>query len=375
VGDMGIPHALVYYASSTTSHGLRSLYTASWIIWLFQGVLLTILGQFLIHHFLSKSGGTVLAAAQFYMCLVPVSLGITFHQAMLLGMGRVLRFNLCRLAYGLSYLIPFLISLYFQHRRIITILELYAVLQVVVLCIAACMVHIRPSWAFRPSKSLVFSLLTYGGKAAISNLSTLLNARLDQLVLSIAAPMREVGLYVGAMSYANVLLNLSQAAGSVAFSHAARAHSHQTAISTVTTMLKVNLALGLPLALAAEFVAPWIIPATLGRNFDGAVPLARIMLVSIFLLGFVYVFLDGMRGLGKPLDPAVSQLSGAAVMIAGLALLMPHPSAPRVAMVGLASASTSLGVAAVLFYRRGRASASSGQTGPSARTVPLLLES
>jgi O-antigen/teichoic acid export membrane protein len=236
-------------------------------------------------------------------------------------------------------------------KRIITILELYAILQLTVLFTAACLVGIRPSYASRPSKARLSLLLRYGGKATISNLSTFLNARLDQLVLSVTVPMRELGLYAIAVSYASVLLNLSQAVGSVTFSHSARARSRQDATKTVIKMLKVNLALGLPLALAAEFAAPLLIPLTLGRVFKGSVPIAHVLVASVFLLGFVYVLLDGMRGLGKPLVPAASQLAGAAVMIIGLAILMPHPQTPRVAVVGLASAGTSLILAAALFYR------------------------
>jgi O-antigen/teichoic acid export membrane protein len=166
-------------------------------------------------------------------------------------------------------------------------------------------------------------LLTYGLKNVAIGAPWLLNSRLDQLVLSLNVPMAELGNYVLAVSLSLLAAPFATAFGSLAFPRIAASEGlearRRIGRAAVFGSLGTAAALLLPMAAAA----PLLIPAAFGSGFAGAVvPLVILVPGTIAFVGN-QVMADVLRGLDRPMTPALAEGIGVLITVALLILLVP----------------------------------------------------
>ncbi|MEV0155925.1 oligosaccharide flippase family protein [Micromonospora sp. NPDC050686] len=213
---------------------------------------------------------------------------------------------------------------------------------------------------------LVGRMARFGLSHLASTVPGVVAVRLDQLVLSVAVAPAVLGNYAIATSLTAMAQPVAAALGAVAFPLlasrklsprlATRLHRRSILASLVAAgLLLVPLAVG----------APWFIPAIFGDAFRSAVPLVALLLPAGLCLAGTAVCGDVLRGYGRPLAVARTQVAAAAVNIALLAVLVPRLGVAGAALAASAAAALALGL--MLLQLRGLTSGRKRQGG---RTIP-----
>ncbi len=188
--------------------------------------------------------------------------------------------------------------------------------------------------AARPSRELARRVAGYGMRAQVGGVITLLNLRLDFVLMSVLASPAVLGVYAVASKYAELVKVLSVALSYVLYPRFASDGATGAAESRARAMLPraglLTAAAVLPLWVAAGTVVPGIY----GSSFHGAVLPAQIILLGLVLDGVGGVITGYLYGVGRP------GLNSAAVAV-GLVvtLLLDLLLIPRYAATGGATAS------------------------------------
>lgn len=207
----------------------------------------------------------------------------------------------------------------------------------------------------RPSRALVQPTLSYMWRNIVSGMGWLVSYRLDLLVLSIAYPPSQVGSYAVAASFGALIVPIANSTGNVVLTRVA-AGGDAALHGTMGPALAACLAIAGGFALVVIVTAPEIVPLLFGAGFEDSVTPLRILMAGSVALSLSSVLANGLRGLGRPLEPARAELAG---MIATL-LVLPVLLA-LLGIVGAAIASTlSYTIVAVTMARRLRRVRSSG---------------
>jgi O-antigen/teichoic acid export membrane protein len=190
--------------------------------------------------------------------------------------------------------------------------------------------------AVRPR--LLRPLSRYGLSQIAAGTPAMVNAYLDQLVLSQVVPTADLGRYAIAVSATLVPVPLVSAIGNVAFPKlAARrtlsASDRRLQLTAVAVGAGVAAVILLPIAASAW----WVIPAVFGSGYQGAVPLVWLLTPGGIFLASGQVAGDLLRGSNKAGLVAVAQ--GLAVIFTVILLITLLP------VMGVASAAVASTVA------------------------------
>ena len=196
---------------------------------------------------------------------------------------------------------------------------------------------------------LIRPLSAYGAAQIAALTPAVLNADLDQLVLSQTVPAADLGRYAIAVSLCLLPLPLVSAIGNVAFPSLAAQHEVTGAtrrLQRFAVLASAGLSVGTLVPLAA--VAYWMVPWVFGASYRGAVPLLWVLTPGSVFLACGQVVGDLLRGRSHPGAVAWSQGLAAIFTVVLLFALL-----PVVGVYGAAIASTvSYGVALAAMLRR-----------------------
>jgi O-antigen/teichoic acid export membrane protein len=186
----------------------------------------------------------------------------------------------------------------------------------------------------RPSWPLARRLVAYGSRAQLGSVLTLLNLRLDVLILGVLTGSATVGTYAVASRYTELLRLPSQALYWVEYPRFARAGG-RAAIARARWLLPRAVGLtslaAAPLALAAGLV----IPLLFGPRFAPAVLPAQVLAVGLAAEGLNGLVTAYLFGTGRPGLNSLATGAGLAVTVLLDLLLI-----PRLGVLGAAVAST-----------------------------------
>jgi O-antigen/teichoic acid export membrane protein len=202
---------------------------------------------------------------------------------------------------------------------------------------------------FAYDRRLAPPLIGYGLRTLASQAPFLLNSRVDQLVLSVAVPLSDLGRYAVAVSLTLVVFPLTSAFGNVALPRIARL-SHTDARAARATWRQAvvgSLAIGGIGAAVIAALTPVAVPLVFGESYEGIELLVYILAPGAVLLGLNQVLGDVLRGYNQAL--LVARAEG---MAAVLTLVLMAALIPTLGVVGAAISSTcSYGLAAALLMR------------------------
>jgi len=153
--------------------------------------------------------------------------------------------------------------------------------------------------AQRPSSGLARRIAVYGLRAQIGGIMTLLNLRLDFVLLSVLAGPAVLGVYAIASKFAELIKVPGMALTYVLYPR----YSRSGPASAGADARRLLPWVGVPIALAVGplwAAAGWLIPALYGSAFTHAVTPARIILVGLVLEGVAGVITAYLYGIGRP---------------------------------------------------------------------------
>jgi len=192
-------------------------------------------------------------------------------------------------------------------------------------------------------------LIRYGLRTLASQAPFLLNSRVDQLVLSVAVPLSDLGRYAVAVSLTLLIFPLASAFGNVALPRIAMQSKRdaRAARATWRQAMLGSLAIGGIGAAAIAALTPVAVPFVFGESYEGIEVLVYILAPGAVLLGLNQVLGDVLRGYNQAL--LVARAEGAAAV---LTLVLMAALIPTLGVVGAAISSTcSYGLGAALLMR------------------------
>lgn len=204
--------------------------------------------------------------------------------------------------------------------------------------------------AARPSIELGRRVAAYGIRAQVGGVITLLNLRLDFILISVLTGPAVLGVYAVASKFAELIKILGMALTYVLYPRFASDGLVDAAAKARALMPRAGLltaAAVVPLWLAAGFV----IPAFYGSAFGPSIVPAQIILLGLALEGVAGVVTGFLYGAGRPGLNSWAMGAGLAVTLILDVLLI-----PRYGAVGAATASAIAYVTSTLalvwFFRR-----------------------
>ena len=330
---MGMNQAIVFH-TGRRSFSFSEVWTGSTIIGLAQSSFVLVVGLVLIPIALRRYPPQVATLSLASLGACPLIILSAYLANLLQGKMELLSYNLIMTAAPLAYALglALLAVLHWPYLGALVAVRILGYVFAFALSYWLLLNREGVRWAW--NGRACSSLLRFGWKTQLGTVSALVNRWLDQLVLSIFVPPRDLGLYAVAVTVAFAVCFVPQAAGIVTLAAGSNA-SPEGARAVIARAYKLSL-LWLLLVCALLYVfVPFLMTHVFGAQFAGAVLACRILLPGMVAVGLTQVLYEGARALGDPAIPSYAEGFATIVTLASLYVLL-----PRVGFVGAAIASS-----------------------------------
>ncbi|HXJ93635.1 MAG TPA: oligosaccharide flippase family protein [Terriglobia bacterium] len=352
--SLGLNQAIVFHAGKQR-FTLAEVWTAALVLWLAQSIIVLVAGRPVVALALRHYSPEVRHVSFLFLAFAPLIMLGGYPANLLQGRLDLLSFNLLRAITPCVYaagLIILMLRGRCSLREVVALQIIGACLTVGVgLWLAFCRARQQAGRFLAWNRSACASLLKFGCKSNLSSVTSYVNQRSDQLLLSLFVGPHDLGLYVVAVALATAVSFFPQAAGVVTLATGSNLAPEEArrviARSFRLTLAALGAGCGLLLVLC-----PWLINFAYGPSFGPAVTACKILLPGSVALGLNQVLYDGARALDQPLLPSYSEGISTAVTFGALLLFL-----PRFGFLGAAVASTlaySTGLAVTLHLARTR---------------------
>lgn len=319
---LGIPNALVYFTAREPEQAGRWLVTATDIT-IIACIPFATIGYWLMPWLLSAQRPEIVQAAQIYLLLLPLFTAIGMPQHPLRGRNDLLAWNLVRVLPNLVWVCILLLHILWHTSDPITLSQHYLCVLALLIAPVGLVVARRLPGIFRPSATMIKPLLRYGFPSVLSTLPTILNLRLDQMVMVGLLGPQILGLYVVGVAWSNAVAPLLTAVGAVLLPRVAGAQPEQQ-LTFLAQGTRLGMILSMLLTSATIIATPWIIPLLFGSAFVAAVPATMILCIAAGIAAYNQILTSGLLSLGKPVYVLIAQSAGLVVTMGLLLLLLPH---------------------------------------------------
>ena len=189
-------------------------------------------------------------------------------------------------------------------------------------------------------------LLSYGIRTWIGSISGVLLTRLDQTLMVPLSDATALGLYVVAVTVAELPLVVNNAVRDVMFSQDSETSEDEALArsSRVSTLVTFTLCSGIALATP-------LVPFVFGADFAGAIPVILVLLVAVVAGNPGSIAGVGLSARGHPELRSVSLLIACVVNAAVVVVLVPHLGAMGAAIATLAGNVLASNLNLVLLHR------------------------
>lgn len=334
VGSLGVIDAATYF---TADRGENSLQVWASTITLTAGLsaILMVLGYFVIPVALSGYGAAAVRTGRIYVAFIPAYLVTLALMSMLLGKLRFVEYNALRVFVNVSAVAGMVALALIGRASVFTFAMSFLGAHVLTGVGAWWIVSHRGWLGSRPDIQTIRRLVSYGLRSHTGAVASLLNLRLDQMLLSIFLEPSVLGLYVVAVTVSAVTALAATTVGLVAFPSIANAATTQAKSEALGRYLRLTAVLTVMAAAALFSLAPWILGFFFGKAFVGATSTARILIVAAIPMGCNIVMAAGLKGFNRPLTASVAEVLSLGVTAVALAILLPRYEAVGAAWASL----------------------------------------
>ncbi len=331
VGTLGLMESSTYHVARGEAP-LSAIVGSGLGLGLAQALLATVLGAALIPIALSAHH-QALVSALLYLGFIPLNIMSLFGAGVLNGLRRYNEFQLVRLLVivasgALLALLAALDAVTVRHAVLA-----YLAANALTFVMTGWLVHRQaPSPHFE--RPLARSLFRYGIRSHSSTVSSQLNERLDQLVISIFLAPRSLGIYVIAVTLTQASYLVGTSVAWIALPQIAPLQPGPERTTLIRRTVQLTFGCSALISLPVVVLAGPLIRAFFGSAFAGATSSARILAVAVVFLSTNRSLEAVLRALGRPLDAGAAELIALGATFGGLAILL-----PTVGLVGAAWAS------------------------------------
>jgi O-antigen/teichoic acid export membrane protein len=318
VASLGLIEASMYFSARPESKP-HIVYTNGLLLTAVQSAVIVPLGFMLMPALLSRQASEIVASSRLFLLVIPISLITQYGMGVLQGRLFLGHYNSLRLVIPAGYLTGILLLAFLDHLSILNVILLHLSLNglVLLLSIIALLGHgLLPR--LKADFRLATHMLGYGIKLQAGTVSKIANLRLDQMLMAALLPADQLGLYVTAVSAANLLRVIPVGIGMVLAPSIAGAQRPAAEIHELLPMVSKYWALNVLTGLVLAGSLPVVIPLVFGTAFGEALWPAEILLLATIFLGAKEILGGAAQGLGSP--GLISQAEIVSLLITGIAL-------------------------------------------------------
>lgn len=337
---LGVNQAVVYQRGKRI-FSLSETWTAAVVIGICQSLAVIATGYFVLPHLLSRYSPAVLKAAMLMTLAAPAIMIGGYPASLFQGSNDLRRFNKLRILAPGIYAAGLFTLVLLRSSNLIYVMGAQ-VAGFALAAIAAVLVlrkETRPRFELRPDACK--GILAYGARVHLSTVAAYLNQRMDQLLLSLLLPARELGLYAVAVTLAVGIGFVPTAVGNVTLANGAN-QSAEAARRTIARSFRITLLWLLVAGLSLFVLSPFLISLLFGDKFSGSILACRILVPGIIAAGLNQVLYSGANALGNPVLPSIAEGVGLLATGLGLYLLVPAWGYVGAAAVSTAAYTISL---------------------------------
>lgn len=344
---MGLGPALLYHLKKTPEEESK-LFSAAMIMGCGLSIVATAIGIIFMPRWLAQYPPRTIGIAQLFMLTTPLSLLSLIVLAAYRAQGKFSVVNKTEYLYPTTTLVS-LASL--SATNLITPFAAalsYKIPYTAITCwkITDLWKHYRPK--FRGLGSSYRRLLSYSTRSAGVNIVSQVAQRIDQaMVIGLLSPMA-MGIYVVALNLTRLLGPLNKSILSVLLPKTAAKPAHEV-VKITGRAARVSLFISTVEVIVIMAVAPYILITLYGQEFSDAVNIFRILLVRKVVEGTALILSQAFMALGHPGIMTALQLTGLALTIPLLIILIPKWGLVGVGVALLISAILRL-VFAIICY-------------------------
>lgn len=318
---LGMPEALVYFSGRYSKQSGQYL-TSAICITLLACLPFAAIAYWLMPVLLSSQASWVVAAARWYLLIIPIYAVMGLPYQPLRGRGDLTAWNSLRLVPAVGWLTVLIVAL-FSNIRSPSLLAAAGLFATLFCAFPISYVALRRiPGPFRPDPAKWGPLLRYGLPCMVTTMPQLFNLRLDQMLMVSLLPPRYLGLYVVAVAWGSGLNPLLSALGLVLFPKVASISEVAPQQEALAQGSRLGVILAIFLTVPMMAITPFFVPLLFGRGFRAAIPSALVLVVASGVLGFDSILEEGLRGLGKPKAVMWAEFAGLASTALLLALLL-----------------------------------------------------
>lgn len=300
----------------------------------------------------------VTTEARWYLAFIPIY-GLTLLLIKTLwGTQRFLEWNVLRTVPGIAWLGILLCDHFLSHSPNPATLAYVYVAALAILLIPTAMVALRHTARASTSGSdsvgarrRLTDLLNFGLPAMGTATPSLVNLRLDQIVIASILPARALGFYVVAVAWGSATSPVLTGLGSIVFPRVAASGTAARGQGVFTQGSRLAVLSGVLLCIPIVAVTPLAVPILFGDAYTKAIPSAMVLVPAGMVLGVNYVLAESLRGLGRPWNPLIAEAIGTPITAATLFILIAQLNILGAAISSLLGYLT-VTVALLVFARR-----------------------
>lgn len=306
LAGLGLPLAATYYLARETV-GTRALLRLLIRVGCLQIAGALILQIVLLLAVLQGSQAHVLLAAAISVLALPAIFVQQYGLAILQGQQRFRVFNTLRLVPAVLFALALAVAAALGHRHLETITALWvASFLLPAICTVVAVSRQQQDTASEEVPPLR-EMLRFGIKGLLGSASPIETFRPDQAVVGFMLSPAALGLYVVGVAFANFPRFVAQSLGMIAYPTAAQ-RDPRAARRVMWRFTLLAVAAAAPIVATLELAMGWLLPALFGPGFDGAIPVARILLLGALFLSVRRVMSDAARGSGYPSAGSIAEI-------------------------------------------------------------------
>jgi O-antigen/teichoic acid export membrane protein len=350
LGILGISTAVAFFSGRRPEESGQTLTTALLFLLLWSMPLCAVL-YLCLPMLLVAQSPTIVQAARAYLLVVPVQFAFTCLMSAFQGLGRIGTWNALRLLIPVGWLLGVVLAWQAGVLSPVSLSRLYVILTTIAAGVALVIARRVIARPLRADFRRLGELLRFGVPTTLSTAPQILNLRLDQLIMAAAFQPQALGLYVVAVTWSGVFSPVLLSIAQVAFPTMIALDGREAQTDAIRHILPVSSLVTVLLVAATLLVTPTVVPLLFGAEFTGSVAAAQVLVIAGGLASMNNLLSEILRGMGLPHWPLVAELTGLAVTVVLLALLLRRYLLMGAAVASLGSYAATF-VALILLMNR-----------------------
>ncbi len=347
-GSMGLYRSIVYFAAKYRQD-LSRLVSVCAVLALAQSALVVAAGIVILPLALKNYDPQIRKTCYVFLLFAPIRQLAILEGQLLLGVLDTKWYNACLALPVASYALGAAL-LYFWNLP--SIAGIVAFHMAGIALAAALGFHVirrklNPRWEWHAGTAT--EVLRYGLKTHAGDVTSFLNQRCDQFLISFLLPGPMLGLYLAAVSLSEGLLIIPRAISGLTLASGSQC-DHSGAWTWAKRSLILSVVILAPAALGLWILSPSLIPRLFGPAFHQSITPLRILVPGTSAMAITLVLYGALRSINRPEIPSYCELLGLCATVVLLALLLKPFGAVGAAIATSAAYTATLAAVLLLLW-------------------------